>query len=901
MPESINQSRFPVTLSVILPLFFASGALALIYQVVWSRMMTHVFGSTAVAVGTVLAAFMCGMAIGSWLFGKLADRSRNCLRLYAWLEIGIAISALASHFALDAMRDAYPALHALLGSSGSAVLAARFVVAFLLVAAPTFLMGATLPVLARFLAARTSQLGLRLSSLYAVNTLGAVCGVLVTGFVLIGQYGLHAPVYAAALANFAVGTLAWLLSRTTRMEAFAATSAAGVAAPQETAPEQGRHRTGPERGTYLLVLFGLGLSGLTSFAYEIYWTRALVFVLGNSTYALTTMLASFLTGIALGGYLVRFLLARAIDRAAAFGWLQLGIGFFSAVALPTLFAIDDPQALGRYMLEISSQAVPMVITGFGTAFVVMLVPATLIGATFPLVGQLAAREDLRTGSSVGWVYAVNTVGNVFGALLPGFVLLSWFGIQGGILFMAVLNIILGFVVLAVRWMRPGGLKARRWVPAVAALLLLAAISRVPFDFEFPSESERPGDQTLFYREGPLATTKVYARPGSGDKFMSVDRVVIGGTGYTEFKQLLLAHLPKLLLDDVSTELSVGLGSGILVGESGLHDRVREITAVEIEPGVIEGAAWFDSENHDILDDDRLTVVYDDVQNFLKTTPGRYRVISADEKTADEYASNGFSYSLEYYRLLGEHLEEGGLLAQWVPATLPPRQYRMILRTFTEAFPEVQLWYFLPAHERGPFNSVLIGSNEPIPVEYEAVQRRFEAQPEAFSSLARYGLTSAETLLPHFIAGGATIRQAVSDAPLNTLDHPRYEFYYPWEYAVDREQRFIANHELNVRLKREALADYVKRLGGEAADNIRLQKALIAEDRYLVAFRQFLMGMPLEEQYRVFDRILAMAPFNDSLRARIYAQYAYAATTRRDPAERARLMKKAGDLYPTGPE
>jgi spermidine synthase len=335
---------------------------------------------------------------------------------------------------------------------------------------------------------------------------------------------------------------------------------------------------------------------------------------------------------------------------------------------------------------------------------------------------------------------------------------------------------------------------------------------------------------------------------------------------------------------------------MLAGESGRHDRVGEITSVEIEPGVIEGAAWFESENHQILDDGRLRVVQDDIGNLLLTRPDRYRVISADEKTADEYASNGFSYSLEYYRLLGAHLEAGGLVAQWVPTTLPPRQYRMILRTFAEAFPHVQLWYFLPAYERGPFNTILIGSNEPIPVAYEAVRRRLEEQPEAYRSLARYGLTSAEALLPHYIAGRADILEAVRDADVNSLDHPRYEFYYPWDYAAARRSRFIANHELIMRLKREAAAAYLAGLERGAADTSRLRQSLIAEDRYLFAFHRFLSGMPVEEQYRIFDRILSLAPFNDSLRARIYAQYRYLAGTSRIPAERARRMRKAEALY-----
>ncbi len=143
--------------------------------------------------------------------------------------------------------------------------------------------------------------------------------------------------------------------------------------------------------TLRIVVIGLGISGLTSFAYEIYWTRSLVFILGNSTYALSTMLSAFLTGIALGGYLVRFAIRRFRDRVAIFGWIQVLLGVLSALALPFLFAVDDPQSLGRSLLGISDKAIPWVLSSFGVAFLVMLLPAALIGATFPLVGHLAVR------------------------------------------------------------------------------------------------------------------------------------------------------------------------------------------------------------------------------------------------------------------------------------------------------------------------------------------------------------------------------------------------------------------------------------------------------------------------------------------------------------------------------
>ena len=876
---------------LVLMLYFVSGAFALVYELVWSRLLIHVFGSTALALGTVLAAFMAGLAIGSWWIGKKADTSKNCLRLYAYLEIGLALAALISHLLLSRIGPAYLALYDVFGFSAGMLAGARFLLAFLLVMGPTILMGATLPVLTRFLVNRQTMIGINLSTLYAINTTGAVTGVLVTGFFLIGRYGVHIPVYLAVIGNLLIGCVAWIVSRNMSNTDFDAVEPTGGGG---TRPDVEYQALG--QGTLKIILIGLGISGFTSFAYEIYWTRSLVFILGNSTYALTTMLSAFLTGIALGGYLVRFVIKRVKDCAVTFGGTQVLLGVFSAMALPLLFVVADPQSMNQYLLGTSDQALPLILTSFGVAFLLMLIPATLIGASFPLVGQIIVKNPGNAGATVGKIYAVNTLGNVLGALLPGFVLLAWLGIQKGILAMAILNISLGFLVLFLRVIQAKWHPAWRYALPASLAVTAYIITLAPLNFEFPSDGERDYFKTMFYREGPLATTKVYQNPRTDEKHISVDGIVIGGTGFAEYKQLLLAHLPKLLLKDVSTELSVGLGSGILAGESALHSRVDSITAIEIEPSVVNGASFFSRENHNVLNNPRVKVVVDDIGNFLRTTSDRYQVITADEKTADEYASNGFSYSLEYYRLLKDHLAPEGMVAQWVPASLPPRQYRMVLNTFVNSFPNVQLWYFLPAFKRGPFNTILVGSLKPIDLDYEYINRELRENQTAYSSLQPFGLTSAEALLPHFIADKTTISAAVSDAHLNSLDHPRYEFFYPWDYVIGRDKQIITNHALIRQLKQDAYPRFIASQGDQTGNGSRFTQTLMAEDQYLAGFQQFLTGLSLTDQYRLFDEILSLAPWNDSLRARIFAQYSHIAMSRRNPTERAQLMERANRLY-----
>jgi spermidine synthase len=248
----------------------------------------------------------------------------------------------------------------------------------------------------------------------------------------------------------------------------------------------------------VLLLFALGLSGLTSFAYEIYWTRSLVFVLGNSTYALSTMLTAFIAGIALGGYLARLVVDRVADRVALFGWIQVLIAVSSAVALPVLFVFLEPQAIRELLGKTAGEVGDLAVARFGIALLVMLVPATLIGATFPLVGRVGVVDLQHTGQRVGLIYASNTLGNVAGALLPGFLLLNWLGIQRGILLMAALNACIGFAFLVSRM---ASVRHLRWAVPAAAVAALLVLARVPLDFQFPTENERPTHRVLFYRDG----------------------------------------------------------------------------------------------------------------------------------------------------------------------------------------------------------------------------------------------------------------------------------------------------------------------------------------------------------------------------------------------------------------
>ena len=280
------------------------------------------------------------------------------------------------------------------------------------------------------------------------------------------------------------------------------------------------------------------------------------------------------------------------------------------------------------MVRFSGQLELLALSNFVISLSIMLLPATLIGATLPLMGRIIFSDLQDTGTTVGRIYAVNTLGNVLGALLPGLLIMPFMGIQKGVLLIAALNIGLGIVVALARWKHVTAAVA---ATTVSFLIFSFALLKMPISFQFPSENQKARDEVLYYREGGLVTTKVWISTVSGHKVISVDGINIGGTSDSDYKQQILAHLPKLLLQVISSELSIGLGSGILMGESARHKALKKIVCVEISKGSLRDRDISKQKNFNILADPRSSIIVDDVVDFFETSQERYDIISADKR------------------------------------------------------------------------------------------------------------------------------------------------------------------------------------------------------------------------------------------------------------------------------
>ena len=690
----------------ILLLFFLSGASSLIYQVVWVRMLVLVFGMSVFAVSTVLAAFMGGLALGSWWFGRLVDRRGNGLRIYAWLEAGIGLFALVFPFILVHLDGLYTVLYRGLGGNDYVFALVRFLLCFLVLLVPTTLMGGTLPVLGKFFVRRPAGVGKFIGGLYAVNTLGASAGCFVAAYVLMEHLGTRGTTYIAAATNLSIAAVAFLLSRKSAAET-PRSAEAGERPVEPVEPIDARR-------VARLVFWGFALSGFVALGYEVVWTRLLTMVLNITTIqSVSTILIAFLAGLALGGAVG----ARFVDRWAAlpaiFGSIELLLGLFGLCSVAVFGAI--PLAL-RYLGALPSWW-GHVLKLFVVAFSVMLVPTFLMGLLFPVAGKIYVRGLRSLGTRIGAVYAANTAGAIAGAFVTGFVLIPALGTQHSVHLLAWINIGIGTVALLLA-RRPRGVTRLLLFGLLATPALLLTLLLPSRLLVRVFESSQPGTVLLYHDEDTGGTVTVHGYP-DGKRLLKVNGAGEVPTDRASLRTFrLLGSLPLVLHPSPEQVLVIAFGGGITLSTVELFEPAC-IDCVEVVPGVFRASRYFARFNGRIferLQGGAIDVVVDDGRNHVLRTERRYDVIISDA-THPGTADSWILYTEEFYRLCKSRLDDGGIMAQWLPLHgLSSADHKMILRTFRTVFPHATLWL-----TRG--YSVLLATPERLSIEFDGLARR----------------------------------------------------------------------------------------------------------------------------------------------------------------------------------
>ncbi len=762
-------------------LFFLSGALSLVYQVLWSRSLTLILGNSTSAVGLVVAVFMGGLALGSALGGRLTERIQpgRALLWYAVLEAALGLYAALTPTFFERM---HLGLIGLAGPEGVPLTwKAAMVVPVLL--PPTVAMGATLPLMCRA-AASYRSLAASFPLLYGLNTIGAMSGAGLAGFVALPTLGLSTTLFLAASGNVLIGLLGAVLS--VRWP-----PSLPEAAPPQAASEAGQEAHEADSGPCLAhpwLLIAALLSGMAAMAHEITFTRALALVLGSSVYSFSLVLTLFLAGIGLGSLLVDRLPAR-LGPATAFSACQ-GLMALAVTALLLYFPI-----LPRLYLTVFPSirdSFPLVLAaGFGLAAPALLAPALLMGLSLPLLVRLGTRSRLRY-QRLGEIYAANTVGSILASAGTGLVMLPWLGVETSIRLAVGINLVAAAVPLL------GATGPVRKGMAVALLAVLALNLAVPpwreqvmvsgpaiyaslLEKAGIAAPEAPGE-ILFYRDGSNSTVSVH-RVGEV-LYLRVNGKTDASTVPSDMAtQSMLGHLPMLAHPGARRALVVGLGSGITGGAFTLHPGLELLDIAEIEPAMVQAAGFFGPWNRQVLKNPKVHLRLNDGRNVLMES-APYDVLSIEP--SNPWISGIASlYTREFYEVCRDRLNPDGILCQWIHLrALKQEDLQMVIATFAEVFPHGQVWM-------GASKDLLLvgwrgeGPASRMPGHLEKVWREV---PEVRRDLQALGVSDPLAFYGRFVCDLEDLQGWWTGARLNTDDLPLLEYQAPRNlYLPDQDQ------------------------------------------------------------------------------------------------------------------
>ncbi|HEX4438459.1 MAG TPA: fused MFS/spermidine synthase [Thermoanaerobaculia bacterium] len=765
-------SRRTVLRALLLFVFTLSGAAGLVYEVLWSRRLTHVFGSTTLAVSTVLAAFMGGLAAGSYAFGSWADRRpRRALAAYGLLELGVGAFGLAVPLLLRAVEAVYLALAPVTERSPFLFFAAQFVLVAAVLAPPCALMGGTLPLLVRWLVGREEEIGAGVGTLYAANTFGAAVGTAAAAYVLLPYLGVRPGELCAVAVNVAAGLAALAIAR-----------GKGEGGRMETEEPQALDSSPPanaSRGpSSAPLLAAVALSGFAAMADEVAWARVFGLVFGSSVYAFGLMLLEFLVGIAIGSAI--FSRLRRRDPGHVLGVALVAntavalLGLLAVPHLPTGYMRGFPLILGSFAAQ---QALELVLTA-----PVLLPLAMLFGIAFPAaVAATADRPGM--GRGVGRVTAWNTAGTVCGAFLAGFVLIPGIGLRATLVVAAAATAIGGGIALrasATGALRRVGLAAAASALVVAMLLpgwpreLLAQGAGFYAAFfgsvDILLESARTSE-LLFYRDGIATTLSVDQQ--NGQRFYRSNGKTDASTAPGDMaNQLLLGHLPMLIHPSPRDVFVLGLGTGVSAAAIARYP-VRSIEIADIEASARDATRLFAAENRDILSDPRVRLIVADGRNALLARRADYDVIVSDPSDV-WVAGVGSLFTREFYALARSRLRPGGVMVQWFHMhSLPPEDMKLIVATFRSVFPHTSFW----RPNRG--DVILVGTVEPTPWDYARLSERVATVPGVSQDLVGIGFWSPLSVFAAFVLDGADLdRMLAGVRSVHTDDHPVIEYLTP---------------------------------------------------------------------------------------------------------------------------
>jgi spermidine synthase len=764
---------------LVVAFFFLSGLAGLLYEVVWIRAAGTVIGNTTYAIGTVIGVYMAGLGLGAVWGGRLADRRSGggLLRLYGLLEAGAGVTAVLAPFLFQL---SFPLFKACWSATGGGAFFAVFRVAGVaaVLLPPTTLMGATLPVLARFLVLAPGSAPAEAGKAYAVNTFGGVAGVLLGGFWLIPSWGLGSAAWTAFVLNVGIALASVAMARN-----------APATATAEPAPEAG--------AVARPVLWIAGLSGFAALLYEVAWTRALILAMGSTVYSFTLILAAFILGLAAGSAAGASRLPRVADPLRALGRTQLVIGLSALLLLPWL---GDLPLLFARIVEAHRKQFGMILAWqslVSAAFVFL--PTFFMGAVFPLACRAAGMKAGTEGRSVAAVYGWNTAGCILGSVLGSFVLMPHLGLADTIRLAATVNLgaaawtgrrgprpmpglVLPLLVLAAGWMLPA------WSPKVLAagsFLYGESLSRSAKSAQVGLRDYVERQTVLEAQEWDAYGLVTVHRNANGTRSMRINGKVDASSGGGDMAtQLYLSDLPLLHHPAPKRALVIGLGAGITLAAAARHPLER-IDCVEISPAVARAARRFRETNRDVLDDPRVRLTVGDGRNVLRFGGDSYDAIICQPSNL-WLSGMANLFTRDFFGEAKSRLTPDGIFCQWIHAyRLSTADFQAIVRTFFNAFEHGSLWEVFPGTDY-----LLLGSAAPSTSTWSAIDARLR-EGRGSPELRDPKYPGALALAGHLVATAETVRRAAGTGTEITDDRCSVEYTAPWSLYRDERPGTLA--------------------------------------------------------------------------------------------------------------
>lgn len=813
-------------------IYCLSGICSLIDQVIWVRLLKLTIGNTVYATGVVVSVFMGGLALGSLLMARYADRVRRPLRLYAFLELGITIAALALPFLLQLADHLYIGAYRAWKPSPGQLLLMQVLISSLLLLIPTILMGSTLPLLGRWVSGLGGAIGFRVGRLYAINTLGAALGAFLSGFVLIRTVGVLGTFFIAAGLNLAVAFGAFLLSRNETEEPITSETKDEEDTPtRESAEDRGRVRR-------VALAFGLFVSGFVGIGYEIVWMRSIVHVLGADTYVFSSVLTIYLLGYVVGTAAGTWLCERWKSSGVAFAGSLFLLGLFGIVYVPVfaflsdnLLPHTDPHLYRAYIEN----------PGFWSSVYPLLhsalfftVPCILMGVGFPLALQAWHHSDRGAGRSTGTAYGANTIGAVLAGLLTSFALIPLCGVQAAITLVGLLGVL---AALAVAWTCLPAPRLR-WSCALPLAVLAAVVAvAIPSDLFRRRLVKYMDTELLAVREGVTTTVSVH-RTKKGARWLCTSGLQVAGDE-AKTVQRMLGHLGVLLHGRAESVLTVGFGTGETTACLARHEPKPRIDCVEISPELV--AQSLESFTHINLGDrlhQEVNMIFMDAKNYLRMTDRTYDVIHSDSINPKYFAENASLYTREYFASAKEHLNPKGIVVCWIPLTLPITCFDSILGTFMEIFPHTTLW--APTTRWDHF-ILLVGSVEPQRYAPVRIRKILEAKGVK-ENLAGIHVRNDFDLFGCYLGDEKKLNAYLKAYKANTDFEPFVEF--STDPFLDETEKWRFMMDL---IKRTRAKDIAEHIDWEGFSGTEKEQWLKDQDRYYDITSQFIsISSPLRE-------------------------------------------------------